>query len=56
MSYLETINALILHHRGLAEKLEKGRNNEVPENIRLKFEQSGELMKNYEFKLVRKER
>jgi hypothetical protein len=56
MSYLETINALIQHHRGLAQKLEQSRNNAMPNESAERFEHAHELMKDYEFRLVRKGR
>lgn len=56
MAYQERIDALIEHHKKLAEKLEGGRDKKLTKEIEDKFETAEILMRDYEFRLVKKNR
>ena len=56
MAYLKRIDELIEHHRKLAEKLDVGRNKKLAKEIEDKFETAQILIRDYEFKLVKKGR
>ena len=56
MAYQERIDALIEHHRKLAEKLGEGREKELAKEIEDKFETAQILIRDYEFRLVKKDR
>ncbi|MCL4404835.1 MAG: hypothetical protein M1544_01695 [Candidatus Marsarchaeota archaeon] len=56
MSYQETIDAHIKHHRGIAEKMERSMGKKMAPEMEEKFEKAHELMKGYEFRLVPKNR
>ncbi|MCL4387990.1 hypothetical protein M1567_02455 [Candidatus Marsarchaeota archaeon] len=56
MAYQERINALIEHHRKLEKKLEDGRDRKLAKGIEDRFETAQMLMRDYEFRLVKKDR
>ncbi|MEM0154804.1 MAG: hypothetical protein QW814_03140 [Methanothrix sp.] len=56
MAYQERIDALIEHHRRLAEKLQVGRDRKLTKEIEDKFETAQIFMRDYEFRLVKKDR
>ncbi len=54
MTYSDTINLLIEHHKRLIEKLESERKSQKSEDIVKKLEATRELIAGYEFRLVKK--
>ena len=56
MAYQERIDALIEHHRKLADKLIEGRDKKLAKDIEDKFETAQISIRDYEFRLVKKDR